>query len=185
MNDYFTDASLAITLVPEQGHEFLLCESHRLLGDIYQSRCDRKKAIYHFEVALGIASASSWHDLLFWINYSLAELFHDDGRFDEAHARIELAKSHAVTSAYFLGCAMELEARVWHEQHRLEEARFGALRAADIFERLGAAQDVEGCRELLKRIEEGLNNPTSSGRSGSSCEFLQTAPSLACVNSPL
>ena len=57
-----------------------------------------------------------------------------------------------------------------------------ALRAADIYEKLGNAQDAERCRELLERIEEELNNPTSSGISGSSCEFLQTVSSLARVN---
>ena len=169
-------AHRAVTLIPEKGQEFLLCESHRLLGIIYKSKRDTKKAIYHYEVALGIASAPNWHDALFWINYNLADLFRDDGRFDEAHARIELAKSHAVDSAYNLGRATELEATVWYKQHRFEEARSEALRAADIYEKLGSAAGVEDCRVLLKHIE---------GRSGSSCEFLQTVPSLARSNLPL
>jgi hypothetical protein len=38
---------------------------------------------------------------------------------------------------------MELQAWVWYNQHRLEEARSEALRAADIYEKLGAAKDVE------------------------------------------
>ena len=178
-------ASRAVTLVPAKGQEFLLCESHRLLGAIYKSKRDTKKAIYHFEVALGIASASNWHGSLFWIYYNLAELFRDDGRFDEAHAHVEHTKSHAVDSAYNLGRATELEAKIWYKQHRFEEARSEALRATDVYQKLGYAVGVENCRVLLKRIEEGLNAPTSSGRSGSSCEFLQTVPSLARSNLPL
>ena len=175
-------ASHAIILIPEERHEFLLCESHRLLGGIYQSRRDKKKAIHHHEVALGIASASNWHDSLFWIYYKLAELFRDDGRFDEAHARIELAKSHAAGSPYSFSRATELEARVLREQHRFEEAKFKALRAADVYEKLGAARDAERCKKFLKRIEEGLNNPTSSGQSRLSCKLLSAVSSLSRVN---
>ena len=160
----------AISLIPEKGEEFLLCESHGLLGAIYKSKDDTKQAIYHNEVALGTASSSNWHGSLFWIYYNLAELFLDDSRFDEAHARIELAKSHMVNSAYNLGRATELGAEVWHKQHRFEEARSEALRAADIYEKLGAARCVEHCRELLECIDEGLNDPTSSSLSGSSCD---------------
>jgi tetratricopeptide (TPR) repeat protein len=78
---------------------------------IYHSKGEREKAIYHFEAALGIASSFNWHDQLFWIHYSLAELFLDEGRFDDAHAHVERAKSHAVDNAYYLGRAMELQAR--------------------------------------------------------------------------
>ena len=38
-----------------------------------------------------------------------------------------------------------------------------ALRAADIYEKLGAARDVEGCRDLLRKIEKKLNGPVASG----------------------
>ena len=172
----------AISLIPEKGEEYRLCDSHLLLGGIYQSKRDAKKAIYHNEVALGIASASSWHDSLFWINHNLAALFCDDGRFDEAHAHIELAKSHTANSAYTLGRAMELWATVWYKQRRVEEAKAGALRAADVYEKLGNAQDVERCRKLLERIEGGLDTP---GWSRSGCEFLQTIPPLPHINLPI
>jgi len=35
-----------------------------------------------------------------------------------------------------------------------EEAKSEALRAADFFERFGAARDLESCRTLLRGIEE-------------------------------
>ena len=52
---------------------------------------------------------------------------------------------------------VELQAGVWYEQHRLEEATSEALRAVDIYGRLGAAQDVEDCRKLLMDIQAKLD----------------------------
>jgi tetratricopeptide (TPR) repeat protein len=152
-----------IDLVPEKGEQFLVCGAHRLLGEIYQSKGNAEKAIYHFEVAIGTASTFNWHHHLFWAHYNLAALFLDEGRFDDAHAHIERAKSHTVNSAYNLGCAMELQAMILYRQDRLEEARSEALRAADVYERLGAAKDMEDCGELLRIIEKELNNPVASG----------------------
>lgn len=47
---------------------------------------------------------------------------------------------------------MWLQAVFWHKQYRFEDARFEALRAVDIFEKLGAADAVEGVSELLQQI---------------------------------
>jgi len=147
-------ASRAIDLIPEKGHQFLVSESNHLLGKIYHSKGEREKAISHFEVALGIASSFNWHDHLFWIHCSLAELFLDEDRFNDAHAHVEQAKSHAVNDTYKLGRAMQLQATVWYKQRRLAEARSEASHAADVYEKLGAAQDLKSCRVLLQRIEE-------------------------------
>ena len=119
----------AIDLLPEEGEPFRVCLSHRILGEIYRSKSEIEKAIHHFEVALGIATPFNWHDDLFVVHYKLAALFRDEGRLDDACDHLERAKSHAVNSAYNLGCATELPARVWYEQHRFEEARSEALRA--------------------------------------------------------
>jgi hypothetical protein len=59
------------------------------LLDVFTST---KQAIDHYETALGIASSSNWHGEQFWILCSLAELFRDQGRFDDAHAHVERAK---------------------------------------------------------------------------------------------
>jgi len=156
-------ASRAINLLPEKGEQSLVCESHRLLGLIYLSKGETEKAIHHFEVALEIASSLNWHDNLFCVHYELAKLFLDEGGFDDAHAHAEHAKSHTFDDAYYLGRAMELQAEIWYTQYRLEEARTEVLRAADIYEMLGATNDVEDCRELLRRIEKKLNGPIASG----------------------
>jgi len=141
-------ASRVIGLLPEKGEQYRVCESHRLLGHIYRSTGETEKAIHHNKVALRIASSFDWHDDLVWVHYNLAGLFLDEGRFDDAQAHIDHVKSHAVNGAFYLGRAMWLQAMVWHEQHRLEEAMSEALRAVEILEKLGATEAVE-CREFL------------------------------------
>ena len=164
-------ASRAINLIPGGGKQYLACKSHRVLGAIYHSKGEREKAIYHFEAALGIASSFGWHKELFWVHYSLAELFFDEDGFSDAHVHVERAKSHAVDNAYNLGGAMELQAGLCYKQHRLEEARSEASHAADAYESLGAMQDLGRCRGFLRQIRWEMNKPVASGRLG--CEFLQ------------
>jgi len=156
-------ASRMIDLIPEKGHQFLVCDSHRTLGAIYRSKGETEKAIHHFEVALEIASSFNWHDRLFSIHYDLARLFLKDCRFDDAQAHVEHAKSHTVDDAYCLGRAMGLQGEIWYKQYRLEEARTEVLRAVDALERLGAAKDVEYYREVLQMIEKELNGLIASG----------------------
>ena len=163
LNDAEEAASRAIDLSVENGQKFQLCESHRALGKIYRAKGETEKAISHFEVALGIAATSNWHSLLFWTHFNLATLFRDEGRFEDVHAHVERAKPHAVGSAYNLGRAMELQAGAWYRQHKLEEARSEALYAADIYEKHGAAGDLDSCRRLLRDIQKKMDVRVSSG----------------------
>jgi len=80
---------------------------------------------------------------------------------------------------------MKLQAMVSYKQRRLEEARAEVLRAVDVFEKLGAAQFLESCKEFLRRIEEEMNNPVSSGQSDSDCELPRMVPLPARINFPL
>jgi len=144
-------ASRAIDILSEKGEQLTVCEGHRILGQIYQSKDETKKAIHHFEVALEIASPLKFHNQLFWINFSLANLFSEKGRFDDAHARIQRAMSHAVDNPYLLARASRLQAKCWYKQHRPKEAKSEALRALDVFEKLGAASDAEKVREFLNK----------------------------------
>ncbi|KAF9787199.1 hypothetical protein BJ322DRAFT_707230 [Thelephora terrestris] len=160
-------ASRAIKLLPEKGEEFLLCGFHRVLGNIYHSKDETGKAIEHFETALGIASAFDWHNELFWTHYSLAKLFSEEGRLGDAHAHIEQAKSHAVDNAYDLGRAIFLQARIWYRQRRLKEAMSEALRALEIFEKLGVTNILEACKSLLGNIEQSMKSWSTSGGSDS------------------
>ena len=152
-------ASRAIGLLPERGQEFRVCEHRRLLGLICQSKGETEKAVHHFEVARRIASPFNWHDQLFLVHCSLAQLFLKEGRFDDAQVHVERAKLYTSNRTYYLGRAMEVQAELWHKQHRLKQARSEASGAIDVFEKLGAVQNLEACKKLLRAIEWELNRP--------------------------
>jgi tetratricopeptide (TPR) repeat protein len=147
-------ASRAINLLLGEGDQFEVCQCHDLLGDICHFKGETKDAVNHYETALGIASSFNWRDQQFWILYSLAELFSDQGRFDDAHAHIERAKSHTVNDAHALGYVTHLHAWVWYGQRRFEEAKSEALSALGVFEKLGATEPGKDCRTLLQKIEK-------------------------------
>ena len=98
---------------------------------------------------------------LFSVHYGLAWLFLDESKFEDAHAHVEQAKTHVGNDVYNLGRAVHLRANLWYLQDRLEEAKPEALRAADIFNKLGVAVWVEHCRKLLRDIQKKLDSPVS------------------------
>ena len=49
---------------------------------------------------------------------------------------------------------MDQQARIWFREGKLEEAKSEVLRAAGVFEKLGATKDLETCRGLLQLIGE-------------------------------
>jgi tetratricopeptide (TPR) repeat protein len=155
-------ASRGIDLAPEKGEEYLVCQLHRTLGRIFVSKGEKTKAIDHFETAIGIASSFNWHDVLFCTHYGLADMFVKEREFDDANAHTEQAKSHAVNDAYKLGQLKHMQALIWYEQRRFEEAKSEALHALEILEGLGAARDVGDCRELLQMIEQTMKNRSTS-----------------------
>ena len=143
-----------INLLSDKGNQFTVCESYRLLGNICNSKHQTEKAIEHCEAALGIASSSNWHTQLALIHYDLAELFHKQGRFDEAHTHIAHAKSHTINNIYLLGHVVELQGRFWYREQRLEKAKAVTLDAIAVYERVGATKEIERCRQLLQLIEK-------------------------------
>jgi tetratricopeptide (TPR) repeat protein len=155
----------SIDLLPDNGEKFQVCQGHRVLGDIYRSKGETEEAIDHLEAALRIASSSNWHGQQFRIHYTLAALFCDQGRLDDAHTHIGRARLHTVNDTYSLGRAMELQARIWDKQGRVEEARCEALCAVGVFEKLGSAKELEGCRKFLQDIEGKMKTPVASGGS--------------------
>jgi len=188
LNDRQVDAAeeaafRVIDLLSEKDEQLLVCQCHRVLGDVYRSKGEAEKAVSHYEVALGVASSFTWHGQLFWIHHSLAQLFFDQGEFDDAHAHIERVKSHAVNNTYYLGRVMHLQTHVWYRQDKLGQAKSEGLRAADVFEKLGAAQDLKLCRELLRWIDEKLNGPVASNESDCNGEPLETVLPLMFINS--
>ena len=177
--------SRAINLLSDKGDQFTVCQSHRLLGDIYRAKGETEKAINHHKTALGIASPFNWHYEQFWIHYDLANIFSNDNRFGDAQTHIEHAKSRTINDPYYLGCAMELQARIWQKEHKFEEAKSEALRAADVFEKLGATKGLESCREILRGIEAGVGGSATSAEPDFNGEPLETVPPPALINGPL
>ena len=164
-------ASRVIDLLPEKGQEYIVCQSHRLLGETYRFKGKKEKAISHFDAALSIASPFDWHDLPFCIHHSLAELFLDGRDFGNAQTHVGQARLHAANDAFSLGRTMHLQAQIWYRQRRLKGAKYEASRAFETFERLGAAKDIESCRTFLQKVERAMENQSISN-TGEFLEYL-------------
>ena len=159
-------ASRAIDLIAGEDQEYLSCRTHRVLGWIFDSEGEKKEAIHRFETALRIASPFNWYDELFWNHYSLAESFGDGGELEDANIHIELAKSDAVNGAlpYELARAMGLQAQLWYQQLRFEDAKSEALRSLEIYEKLGAEGDAKVSEFLLREIQQAMEERSSRPR---------------------
>ena len=176
--------SQSIGLLPERVDRTLTCQCHRILGEIHSSKGGVWKAIDHFEAGLRIASSLNWHYEQFWGHYGLADLFYDQGRFDDSHAQVEHAKSHVVDDTYLTGRAMHLQAGFWRGRGRPREARLEALRAIDAYEKVGAVEDLERCRSLLRSIEKEMEGLITSGGPDFNGELPDTAPLPTHINVP-
>ena len=152
----------AINLLPESSEQSQVCECYRTLGSICQSKGEMVKAIGHFETALGIATRFNWHIQQFWIHFALAKLLFEENKFDDSQAHVEHAKSYAIHDAYLLGRATSLQAKFWLRQRRYEEARSEALRAINLFEKLGAGSHAKICRGTLQDVEEAISQLAGS-----------------------
>ena len=155
-------ASRAMGLAADEDGEFTVCRLHRVLGEISQSKGEKEKAIHHFETSIGIASSSNWNHELFWNHIGLATLFCGENDFANATAHTEQARSHAEDEPYKLGRTMRLQASIWYRQLRLEDAKSEALRALEIFEKLGAAKAAEGCNDILQEVERAMADRLTS-----------------------
>jgi len=171
LDDAEEAASRAIHLLPETGDEFWVCDFHKLLGLIYRSKGEIEKAVHHLETALEIASSFDWHTQLFEIHLSLVVLFLGEDRLDSAHVHAERAKLHAINDPYSLSQAMMLHATVLWRQYKLEEARSEALRAAEIFEKLGSSWGTSICGKILEAIQKRWDELVAFVQLG---EFLHT-----------
>jgi tetratricopeptide (TPR) repeat protein len=168
-------ATRAITLVSRKGQESLLCELHQVLGLTHKSKGEKEKAIHHLETALEIASLFGWDFQLIWIHFSLARLFRDKHEFEDANTHIERAKSYAADYPYDLGRAMQLQAGIWYQQQRLEDAKSEALRALEIYEKCGAVYEIDAkvCGRLLEKVERAMKT-RSNGFKVSLCKHYYT-----------
>ena len=159
-------ASRAINLLPHEAGQFLVCQCHRIVGIIYQIKGETEKAITRYETALRTASASNWQYEQFSNHFLLARLFLLENRFGDAHVQIEQAELHVADNTYQLSRVMEMRARVWHCERKFGEAKSEASRAADIYEKIGAARELDHCRALLSDIEEWMKKTRESDSHG-------------------
>ncbi|KAF9787278.1 hypothetical protein BJ322DRAFT_1107340 [Thelephora terrestris] len=164
-------ASRAIGLLPEKGEEFQACQSHRVLGRIYRLKGEGAKAIHHLEEALRIATSFKWPDEQSWIHYAMAQLFSGKHQFNDAHAHIEQAKSCAVNDVYLQGRVMEQWADILFEEGKLEEAMSEVLCALEAYKNIGAAKDVENCKDLIWNIEQAKEGQAASDETDSDSHF--------------
>ena len=169
-------ASQVIDLFSDVGDQSLVCQCHRTLGGVCYSKGKIEKAINHFEAAFEIASSFSWYDELFWTQYALARLSFNEEKFDDANAHAERAKSDTGNVPYRLGRAMWLQAEIWYEQRRFEEAKSELLCAIQVFENLGAMRELSSCRALLRAVEEEIEElgVTGAPDPNITSEFLRT-----------
>ena len=166
LDDARDAASRAINLIAEEDEGYLASSIHRVLGKIFGFKGEKKEATHHFETALRIASAFNWYDELFWNYFSLAELCEEAGELESANIHIALAKSDAVDGAltYELARATELQAQLWLQQLRFEDAKSEALRSLEIYEKLGGADGVRDSQDLLQEIEQTMEERSSRPR---------------------
>ena len=131
-------------------------QSHDLLGEIHQSKGNTEKAIHHFEISLRIAFSLGSGNLLSETHIALAHLYAEEGKFTDAHAHVEHAKSHAGNDMILLGRVIRTSACVLYVQRRFEEAKLEASHALSVFEKIGAAEPAKMTREFFEMIEVNL-----------------------------
>ena len=148
----------AIDLLQGKGEGFIVSGCHHVLSMVYGSKGEKEKAINHAKAALKLASSFNSPNLMFWNYLMLATSSYQGGRFDDANVHIECARSYTVDSLYNQGHAMEMQAKTWYQQDRLEEAKLQALGAIDAFEKLGATQKEQQCREILRMIKTKIDS---------------------------
>ena len=183
--DAAQDAASRAINFGERGQEFEICRSHQILGEIFSSKGERTEAIHHYDLALGIASSFKWRNPMFCIHRSMAWLFYNDDKLDDAQGHATQAKLLAIHGSYCFSQATEVQAWIWYRQNRLEDASSEALRAHEIYERLGAARPLEDIKALIRDIERAMETRAVSIRSASGGELLAMMLNATYANSPL
>ena len=106
----------------ENRDQYQLCQSHKVLGRIQQSKGNRERAIHHFEASLRIASLLNSRDELPKTHLSLASLYIEEGKFNDAQTHAEHAKSLARDNMLLLGCALHISAAAKRSGERSRNA---------------------------------------------------------------
>ena len=148
------EAAIRAIDLSENCDQYRFCQSHHILGNIYQSKGDTEKAIHHFETSLRIASALNSRDELSRIHLGLAELYIEEDKLDDARAHIEYTKWYAGNDTFLFASALLVGAGILCQQNRFVEGKSEALGVLATFEKFGATVFVETTRAFLEKIEE-------------------------------
>ena len=176
----------ALDLLPEEGEQYSVYSCHHALGEIYRHKDEPEKAVYHLEIALGIAFALGRVENQFWVHFNLAEVFAQQGRFDDTQTHVEHAKSFAANHTYLLACVSRLQAQLWYEQDMFGEARSEALAARDMFEKMGSDEDAGTVRWLLQQIDARWSRPPGHSLPTNRLTVVSSSwrCHLPCINTP-
>ena len=161
-----------------------LCRYHHALGSIYDARGETEAAISHHEKALGIASSLNLRDEQISFLRRFVSMLLEKERFDDVQVHLEHLKSNGASDPFSLGLAAVIQACIWCQQDRFEEARSEVSHAIEVYERIGASEYLAELKEVLQSIEEQMNNPaTSDSDESGEGELLGALPPLVSVDS--
>ena len=177
-------ASRILQLIPEKGEEYLACYAHIFLCALYGGRGEKEKSLHHIQTTLEIATHFDWQNHIFSAHWSLADLYFGEEKFDDAIAHAERAKSHVVNNALGMAQASVLQATSYYRQGKLEKAKFEALQAVEIFERLGAQDHLENGRFILWLIEEAEKGNDQWSAICKKMKEAQQCPDIPVVSFP-
>ena len=152
--DAAEEAAIRATDLTKNHDQYRLCECHRVLGHTQQSKGSTVNAIHHFEESLRIASSINSRGDLSEGHLSLASLYIEQDKLNNAQTHIEHVKSLAQDDMLMLGSAVYYGARILHKRKRFEEGKPEALRALAIFEGLGATDLAERVRQFPEGLRE-------------------------------
>ena len=85
---------------------------------------------------------------------SLAHLYLQEDKYDDARTHIEHAKSHAGFNILILASVLVISANISYAQNRLEDGKSEAFRALDIYEKLRATYLAESTIEIEKALRD-------------------------------
>ena len=181
-------SSRAVNLSSGKQRQSLLCGYHHILGYACSERGEKEAGISHHNKALELARSLNSPDKQAPVLFGLAALLIKEKRFGDAQAHVEQLKSKLVNNPFNVGLVALLQACIWCEQGRFEEAKLEVLRAIDIRKKLELSGGLlEDADRLLQAIEEEIKKPVTSvsdGLPGGDGELLGTVLPPMSINSP-
>jgi len=156
-------ASRAIDLFPDGLSLSQLRVHHHILGHICCCRGDTEAAIDHYMKTTGVVRSLNSQDSQTGILPCFLGLLLDEKRLDDTQIHLEQFKSHASNNLLEQGVAMVVQAGIWYQQGKFEEARSEISRAIDAFEEIGNPGNIVGkMKETRREAEEEIDKRAAS-----------------------